>query len=127
MSGRTSRCSPLATTSVIGLWWRRWTRLAALVPSPESTFAVVMTSAADRDAAALRALLPLRLRYLGLMGAKRKVAVILGALTEAEREEFRRQGVRAPAGIEIGSHSPEEIAVSVAAEIIADLNGIARN
>jgi len=99
--------------------------LAALVPSPESTFAVVMTSAADRDAAALRALMPLRLRYLGLMGAKRKVGVILGALTEAEREEFRRQGVRSPAGIEIGSHSPEEIAVSVAAEIIADLNGVA--
>jgi xanthine dehydrogenase accessory factor len=99
--------------------------LAALVPSPESTYAVVMTSAADRDAAALRALMPLRLRYLGLMGAKRKVGVILGALTEAEREEFRRQGVRSPAGIEIGSHSPEEIAVSVAAEIIADLNGVA--
>ena len=96
--------------------------LAALVPSPESTFAVVMTSAADADAVALRALLPLRLRYLGLMGAKRKVAVILGALTGAEREEFLLQGVRAPAGLEIGSHSPEEIAVSVAAEIIAFRN-----
>ena len=101
--------------------------LAALVPSPDTTFAVVMTSSADRDAAALRALLPLRPRYLGLMGAKHKVAVILGALNEAEREEFRQQGVRAPAGIEIGSHSPEEIAVSVAAEIIAELNGVARN
>ena len=99
--------------------------LAALAPSPEATFAVVMTSSADRDAAALRALLPLRLRYLGLMGAKRKVAVILGALTETEREEFRRQGVRAPAGLEIGSHSPEEIAVSVAAEIVAVRSGVA--
>lgn len=100
--------------------------LADLVPSPEATLAVVMTSAADRDAVALRALLPLRLRYLGLMGTRRKVAVILGALAEAEREEFHRQGVRAPAGIEIGSHSPEEIAVSVAAEIIAELNGVVR-
>ena len=81
-----------------------------------------MTSAADRDAAALRALLPLRLPYLALMGAKRKVSVILEALTDTERAEFRRQGVRAPAGIEIGSHSPEEIAVSVAAEIIAVRN-----
>ncbi len=101
--------------------------LAGLVPSPASTFAVVMTSAADRDAAALRALLPLGLRYLGLMGAKRKVAVILEALSEGEREEVRRQGVRTPAGIEIGSHSPEEIAVSVAAEIIAVRNGAAQN
>jgi xanthine dehydrogenase accessory factor len=98
--------------------------LAALVPSPDTTFAVVMTSSADRDTAAMRALLPLRLRYLGLMGAKRKVAVILGSLTEAEREEFRRQGARAPAGLEIGSHSPEEIAVSVAAEIIAVRSGL---
>jgi xanthine dehydrogenase accessory factor len=96
--------------------------LATLAPAPESTFAVVMTSAADRDAVALRALLPLRPRYLGLMGTRRKVAAILASLTEAEREQFHTQGVRAPAGLAIGSHAPEEIAVSVAAEIIAVRN-----
>src|SRR5262249_35639656 len=58
-------------------------------------------------------------RYIGMIGSKRKVLSTYKTL-EAEgfrREEFER--VFAPMGVEIGALSPEEIAVSITAELIA--------
>jgi xanthine dehydrogenase accessory factor len=58
-------------------------------------------------------------RYVGMIGSKRKVLSVYKAL-EAEGyrpEEFAR--VYAPMGLEIGALSPEEIAVSIVAELIA--------
>jgi xanthine dehydrogenase accessory factor len=58
-------------------------------------------------------------RYVGMIGSKRKVLSVYRAL-EGEgykREEFER--VYAPMGLEIGALSPEEIAVSIVAELVA--------
>ena len=62
-------------------------------------------------------------RYIGMIGSKRKVLSVYKAL---EREgysprEFER--VHAPVGLDIGALSPEEIAVSIAAELIAVRRG----
>jgi xanthine dehydrogenase accessory factor len=58
-------------------------------------------------------------RYIGMIGSKRKVLSTYKALEKDgfRSEEFER--VYAPMGIEIGALSPEEIAISIAAELIA--------
>jgi xanthine dehydrogenase accessory factor len=58
-------------------------------------------------------------RYVGMIGSKRKVLSVYKALESegCKPEEFER--VFAPMGLEIGALSPEEIAVSIVAELIA--------
>jgi len=58
-------------------------------------------------------------RYIGMIGSKRKVLSVYKALEREgyKVEEFER--VHAPVGLDIGALSPEEIAVSIAAELIA--------
>src|SRR5258706_492178 len=58
-------------------------------------------------------------RYVGMIGSKRKVLSVYRALANEgyKPEEFER--VYAPMGLEIGALSPEEIAVSIAAELVA--------
>ncbi len=68
---------------------------------------------------ALRALAPKELRYLGLIGSRAKVARIYEAL-EADGitpEQLRK--VHAPVGLDLGAVTPQEIAVSILAELIA--------
>lgn len=58
-------------------------------------------------------------RYVGMIGSKRKVISVYKAL---EKEGYRAEElerVYAPMGLEIGALSPEEIAVSIVAELIA--------
>jgi xanthine dehydrogenase accessory factor len=90
---------------------------------PDSqTAAVVMTHKFGRDLAALDRLLPLRLRYLGLLGPKRRHGELL-----ARFQEFREldpewlAALHSPAGLDIGSESPEEIALSIVSEVAAVL------
>jgi len=58
-------------------------------------------------------------RYVGMIGSKRKVLSVYKALEKEgyRPEEFER--VFAPMGLEIGALSPEEIALSIAAELVA--------
>ncbi|MGN6507521.1 MAG: XdhC family protein [Tepidisphaeraceae bacterium] len=83
------------------------------------TFIVVVTRGHHRDAAALAGVIQSPARYIGMIGSKRKVRTILGSLAEqgVDRETLAR--VHAPIGLEIGAVSVEEIAVSIAAELIA--------
>jgi len=67
----------------------------------------------------LEGLLGRKFAYLGLMGSKAKVRQMYAAMVADGTPEAELEGVRAPVGMSIGSHTPEEIAVSIAAEIIA--------
>ena len=86
--------------------------LAGVVPEGPGSFAAIMTHAHDRDAVALAALEPLQLGYLGLLGSRAKVRRIVG-----DRE--MPAWFHAPIGVAIGSATPAEIAVSIAAEMVA--------
>ena len=86
-------------------------------------YVVVMTQGYRTDDNAMRALLPLEFRYLGLLGSKAKVSKMMaGYRAEGMAEEWLRR-VRAPAGLPIHSQTPEEIAVSIAAEIVQVKHG----
>jgi xanthine dehydrogenase accessory factor len=88
------------------------------------TAALVMTHNFGRDLLALDRLLPLRLRYVGLLGPRKRHAELLARLSEYRPIDFDA-GVRnlfAPAGLDIGSEAPEEIALSIVSEVAAVLS-----
>ncbi|HXK11504.1 MAG TPA: XdhC/CoxI family protein [Vicinamibacteria bacterium] len=89
-----------------------------------SSYAVVVTRGHKGDADALRAVLGRGLRFVGLLGSRPKVVHIFSALKElgVAPEELAR--VHAPLGIEIGAETPDEIAVSILAEMIAVRRGV---
>lgn len=81
----------------------------------EWTAAIVKTHNYGRDFAALQKLLPLGLRYLALLGPRRRRDQLLHALVEAGVES--RSELFAPAGLDLGAESPEQIALAMIAEI----------
>jgi xanthine/CO dehydrogenase XdhC/CoxF family maturation factor len=88
------------------------------------TAAVVMTHNFGRDLLALDRLLPLQLRYVGLLGPRKRHAELLARLSEYRPLDFDA-GIRtlfAPAGLDIGSEAPEEIALSIVSEVAAVLS-----
>jgi xanthine dehydrogenase accessory factor len=95
------------------------------VPDP-ATAAVVMTHKVGRDLAALSRLGPLGLPYLGLLGAKRRHRELLSLLVDRYGSTLPPDWldtIHAPAGLDTGSESPEEIAFSIVAEAAAVLSG----
>ena len=81
----------------------------------DRTAVVVATHNLGRDCAALRELLPTALRYLGLIGSRRRKDDILFDVLHSG--VATHSGLFAPAGLHLGADSPEEIALSIVAEI----------
>src|SRR6267154_5149268 len=90
---------------------------------PSHAYAVIVTRGHTNDLEALRALAPLELRYLGLIGSRAKVARIFDALTSDGMPRAHLTHVHAPIGLDIGAITPQEIAVSILAELIAVKHG----
>jgi len=88
------------------------------------TAALVMTHNFGRDLFALDRLLPLQLRYVGLLGPRKRHAELLARLSEYRSLDFNLDGrtLFAPAGLDIGSEAPEEIALSIVSEVAAVLS-----
>jgi xanthine dehydrogenase accessory factor len=93
-------------------------------PDPQ-TAAIVMTHNFGRDLLALDRLLPLQLRYVGLLGPRKRHAELLARLSEYRTLDFNTEvgTLFAPAGLDIGSEAPEEIALSIMSEVAAVLSG----
>ena len=90
--------------------------------SDDQTAAVVMTHNFGRDLASLDRLLPLEFRYVGLLGPKRRHAELIARFQEyRELDPAWLENLHAPAGLDIGSESPEEIALSIVSEAAAVL------
>ena len=85
------------------------------------TVAVVKTHNYGRDFAFLRALLPLDLPYIGLIGSRKRKEQLVGALLDLGERLERTMVIHGPAGLDVGAETPEEIALSVIAEIQAVL------
>jgi xanthine dehydrogenase accessory factor len=95
----------------------------ARVNLPPHAYAVIVTRGHTNDLEALRALAPRELRYLGLIGSRAKVARIYDALTADRMPAEFLERVHAPIGLDIGAVTPQEIAVSILAELIAVKHG----
>ena len=79
--------------------------------------AVVMTHHFERDVAALRTLLRSHIRYIGLLGPRSRGDELL-----AEVGASRDARIFSPVGLDLGAETPEEIALSIVAEIQAVLS-----
>jgi len=93
------------------------TGLKALDITP-STWVVIATRSHESDATALRAVIESPAAYIGLLGSRRKVSLTFKALQEQGVGEEQLARVYAPVGLDLGAETPEEIALSIMAEII---------
>jgi xanthine dehydrogenase accessory factor len=95
----------------------------ATASMPPHAYAVIVTRGHTNDLEALRALAPRELRYLGLIGSRAKVARIYEELSKGDIAPDALGRVHAPIGLDIGAVTPQEIAVSIVAELIAVKHG----
>src|SRR5205085_4887660 len=89
------------------------------LPVHEGSYVVIVTRGHRDDMRVLKWAVGTNARYIAMIGSKRKV---LNVVRELENEGMPRaafERIFAPMGLEIGAISPEEIAISVAAEMIA--------
>jgi xanthine dehydrogenase accessory factor len=98
-------------------------QFAGNLPSDTRTYIVLLSRGFSRDKAILTQLIQKDFKYIGMIGSQRKIKTM--------EEELQKQGVpketlsrlHAPIGLDIGAETPEEIAISIAAEIIAAKKG----
>jgi xanthine dehydrogenase accessory factor len=90
---------------------------------PATAYLVVLTRGHRQDFDVLQALASREFRYVGLIGSRAKVARLTDALLEAGVSADWLKRLHAPIGFDIGAVSPEEIAVSILAELIAVRRG----
>jgi xanthine dehydrogenase accessory factor len=92
--------------------------MASLSPSAGS-YVLIFTPSHQTDLEVLRWAVGTPARYIGMMGSKRKVTGIFHELQKEGVPAERFQAVHAPVGLDLGAQPPEEIAISVVAEMIA--------
>ncbi len=87
------------------------------------TYVVLVTRAHTLDAALLGAIVDKPAAYIGMLGSKRRVITVVDNLKKQGATEAALAKVHAPIGVEIHAETPQEIAVSIMAEIIAVRRG----
>lgn len=92
--------------------------ISDFIPEGNNIYVVIMTHKHLSDKKALKALIRKNINYLGFMGSKTKVKKIFEQLQNEGFTKKELQKIYSPIGIDIKSETPEEIAVSIAAEII---------
>lgn len=95
-----------------------YSELRDLILTAEDHYVVIMTFGYRTDDIAVRALLNKDFKYLGLLGSKTKTEKMLTTYRSEGINEEWLQHIHTPIGLSIKSQTPEEIAVSIAAEII---------
>jgi len=84
---------------------------------------VVIATQGRGDEAALRAALAVETNYLAFVGSRKKAAALKAKLAETGIAPERLAQLKAPAGLDLGAITPDEIAVSILAEIVAARRG----
>jgi xanthine dehydrogenase accessory factor len=97
------------------------------LPINETSYLIIVTRGHRDDMRVLKLAIGTPARYIAMIGSKRKVLNVVRELEKdgVPREAFER--LYAPMGLDIGAISPEEIAIAVAAEMIAVRRGAASN
>jgi xanthine dehydrogenase accessory factor len=95
-------------------------------PGPDD-FVVLVTRAHRYDFDCLHGLVDKQPtpRYIGMVGSRRRIRAAFRALLDAGVTAERLAGVHAPIGVDVGAETPEEIAVAIAAELVAVRRGVA--
>ncbi|RPF48886.1 xanthine dehydrogenase accessory factor [Hydrogenoanaerobacterium saccharovorans] len=86
--------------------------------SNPNTYYVIVTRGHSADRQCLEEILHRPYAYVGMIGSKRKVAVVMQQMKEDGYSEEQLAQVYAPIGLKIGAQTPAEIAVCIAAELV---------
>jgi xanthine dehydrogenase accessory factor len=92
-------------------------------PIDSNTYVVCVTRGHKHDETSLRLVAPTDAAYVGMIGSKRRVGAVLKHLVEDGIDRGAVERVHTPIGLDIGAETPEEIAVSIMAEIIQARRG----
>ena len=83
----------------------------------------VVTRGHNEDEECMQAIISTDADYVGLIGSRRRTNIVLDRLREAGAEDEKLRVVRAPIGLDIGAVTPEEVALAILAEIVAEQRG----
>ncbi len=97
-------------------------RIGEYIPEGDDVYVVIMTVGYRTDELVIRQLLDKNFRYIGVLGSAAKMQTLLNKLREEGIPEAKLSRLRTPVGLPINSRTPEEIAISIAAEVIAVKN-----
>jgi xanthine dehydrogenase accessory factor len=101
-----------------------WTApVRAAVGTGRGVSVAVVTRGHNEDEECLRAVLAAGPDYVGMIGSRRRTNIVLARLKETGVSEEVLREVRAPVGLDIGAVTPEEVALSILAEIVARRRG----
>jgi xanthine dehydrogenase accessory factor len=96
---------------------------AAEIGNGRGVSVAVVTRGHNEDEECMRAVLAARPDYVGMIGSRRRTNIVLARLRQEGFGAEQLNAVRAPVGLDIGSVSPAEVALSIMAEIIAERRG----
>jgi len=108
------------------LWYGPFDTVFEGRPVRVNDYLVIVTRGHNHDLTVLRQALETRAGYIGMIGSRRKKELVFKKLIELGYSTETLQAVHAPIGIDIMAQTPEEIAVSIIAEIIQEKRTKAR-
>ena len=97
-------------------------KIGEFIESGNNIYVVVMTLGYKFDEIVIRQLFEKEFKYFGVLGSKAKMKTLLRNLEKEGFDKEKLTQIHTPIGLNINSRTPEEIAVSIAAEIIAVKN-----
>lgn len=99
-----------------------YAQISAVIPEDPELYVVLVSFGYRTDDILVRQLIRKKFKYLGMMGSAEKIKTLLEGLRKDGFSEEEIARLRAPIGLPIHSKTPEEIAVSIAAEVIQRKN-----
>lgn len=120
---RAEFCTPESNPDADAFFPVKMDRLPEQVNINSQTFIVLTTRGVTVDVEGLPALLESRAGYIGVIGSRRRWMVTRKAMEEAGVPKQALDRIHSPIGLELHAETPEEIAVSIMAEIIMVRNG----
>ncbi len=111
-------CNPEATPGADEYYPVEMGLLAEKLKVTDRTYLVVTSRGSSVDAVGLPSLLESQAAYIGVIGSKRRWATTVKALKENGISDELLKKVRSPMGLELQAETPEEIAVSIMAEVL---------
>jgi xanthine dehydrogenase accessory factor len=97
--------------------------MRAAIATGRGVSVAIVTRGHKQDEDCLRAVISSNPFYIGMIGSKRRTNIVLDKLREEGINDEQLTKVRAPIGLNIGAVSPEEVALAILAEIVAERRG----
>ncbi len=96
----------------------KYDKITDFIDEGELSYVIIVTPKHITDKIALASVINLNVKYIGMMGSRKKINTIFELLRKEGVNENLFSKVHAPIGLDIRSETPQEIAISIAAEII---------